>query len=164
MEDRPSAGDGCVAIGNGALATEYGEIVLATRAGAELRLKLDGKIFVNKLEVGLDKEVYECFRNLLGLPLPECPRTERGRHLFNGSPAEPMVPLACVDVIVVGRYVPVSHESGNIILKNDRGSLVLISARRFSNGYCTFLLDDHQTNNQTFMVNALRRLMGLEPL
>jgi hypothetical protein len=100
-----------VAIGSRAFAPEYGEIVLATRMGAELRLKLDGTISVNRMAVGQDREIYECFRNLLGLPLPECPRTERGRHLFKGAPAEPMVPLACVDAIVVGRYVPTPQDS-----------------------------------------------------
>ena len=133
----PGIPDYCVSIGSGAMPTEYGEIVFATDYGAELRLRIEGTVLINRQTVGRDPELYDCFRNCFGHPLPGVPRDHGGENAFIPLIGEGRVPnctlprlvhpLPIRSAIVIGDHEPVESDSGCIIFKNLVGTILKIS-------------------------------------
>lgn len=136
-------GQFCVAIGGAANAESYGEIVFATEEGAELRLLVDGAISINGEHLGFDSEVYECFRNLFGQPLPDLPATHKGEAAFH--PLKESLPRAITrvgiamppgltDSILIGDYLPDGSESGSIVFRSLEGKFFVISHEGWTSG------------------------------
>lgn len=161
-----------VAIGMGAKVVEYGEIVFATKDGAELRIKMDGLVSINGVTIGTDLEVYECFRNVFGRPLPAHPKTDKGMKAFAfSSDSQGSVVMGKLsvfsDCIIVGDYHPSLGEDGNIIFKNNNGSVMAITCKgRVFPSHCAVdlgvKLDNIGSEDRHLLINSLRFLMGLE--
>lgn len=163
-----------VAIGAGAEANEYAEIVFATKAGAELRMLMDGAIYISKVFIGKDLDVYEAFRNLFGLPLPGKPRSDKGSKAFPCLAPERLDfkarhidtnPIDCFDSIIIGDYRPTPIESGMILFQNRMGEFFKIipgsGITSSSIEVEDFVLDLSSKMDRKLIVKALRSLLRL---
>jgi hypothetical protein len=168
----PGILDYCVSIGSGAVPTEYGDIVFATDRGVELRLRRDGIVSINNIFIGQDSELYDCFRNCFGYPLPGVPRNHKGEKAFIPFIGEGRVPNCTLpqpvrrpqvcSVVVMGDYVPVESDNGCVIFKNLVGDVFKISPSMvlMDTGWCERKIRVVCERNGEVM-DGLRHLMRL---